>query len=44
VEITSAGDHLPQYAGNIDIINSAAIRIAESYAADRLSLASTEAS
>ncbi|WP_326566370.1 acetaldehyde dehydrogenase (acetylating) [Amycolatopsis rhabdoformis] len=44
VEITSAGDRLPQYAGNIDIINSAAIRIAESYAKDRLSAASRETS
>jgi acetaldehyde dehydrogenase len=39
VEITSSGDRIPQYAGNLDIINSAAIYVAECYAADRLSAA-----
>ena len=39
VEVTSAGDRIPRYAGNLDIINSAAILVAESYAADRLSMA-----
>ncbi|MFM9444362.1 acetylating acetaldehyde dehydrogenase [Streptomyces acidiscabies] len=42
VEVTSAGDRLPHYAGNLDIINSAAIQAAECYAADRLALAGRE--
>ncbi|MEU2714201.1 acetaldehyde dehydrogenase (acetylating) [Streptomyces sp. NPDC007205] len=44
VEVTSSSDRLPQYAGNLDIINSAAIQAAECYAADRLSLAGRETS
>jgi acetaldehyde dehydrogenase len=44
VEVTSSGDRIPRYAGNLDIINSAAIHVAESYAADRLSMAGTEIS
>ncbi len=36
VEVAAAGDRLPRYAGNLDIINSAAVRAAEFYAADRL--------
>lgn len=36
VEVTSSGDRIPHYAGNLDIINSAALLVAESYAADRL--------
>jgi acetaldehyde dehydrogenase len=44
VEVTSAGDRIPRYAGNLDIINSAAIYVAECYAADRLSMAGTEMS
>jgi acetaldehyde dehydrogenase len=36
VEITSAGERIPRYAGNLDIINSAAVHVAECYAADRL--------
>lgn len=39
VEVTSSGDRIPRYAGNLDIINSAALLVAESYAADRLSTA-----
>jgi len=42
VEVTSSGDRIPRYAGNLDIINSAAINSAESYAADRLSMAGVE--
>ena len=44
VEVASSGDRIPQYAGNLDIINSAAIHVAECYAADRLALAGTERS
>ncbi|SFW72635.1 acetylating acetaldehyde dehydrogenase [Amycolatopsis australiensis] len=39
VEVTSHGDRIPRYAGNLDIINSAALLVAESYAADRLPMA-----
>jgi acetaldehyde dehydrogenase len=39
VEVTSSGDRIPRYAGNLDIINSAALLVAESYAADRLPMA-----
>jgi acetaldehyde dehydrogenase len=39
VEVTSSGDRIPRYGGNLDIINSAALLVAESYAADRLSIA-----
>lgn len=44
VEVTSSGDRIPRYAGNLDIINSAAIHVAECYAADRLSMAGMEVS
>ena len=44
VEVTSSGDQIPRFAGNLDIINAAAIRVAEHYAADRLSLAGVEES
>ncbi|MFJ9151181.1 acetaldehyde dehydrogenase (acetylating) [Streptomyces sp. NPDC102270] len=42
VEVTASGDRLPHYAGNLDIINSAAIQAAECYAADRLARAGRE--
>jgi acetaldehyde dehydrogenase len=44
VEVASAGDRIPRYAGNLDIINSAALQVAERYAADRLSIACAETS
>jgi acetaldehyde dehydrogenase len=44
VEVTSAGDRIPRYAGNLDIINSAALHVAERYAADRLPIAAAETS
>lgn len=33
--VQSSGDHIPRYAGNLDIINSAAVLLAEQYAASR---------
>ena len=37
VKVQGAGDYLPKYAGNLDIINCAAIAAAEEYAKERSS-------
>ncbi|MBB4779113.1 acetaldehyde dehydrogenase (acetylating) [Streptomyces rapamycinicus] len=39
IEVTSSGDRIPRYAGNLDIINSAALHVAELYTAAHLSTA-----
>jgi acetaldehyde dehydrogenase len=44
VEVTSSGDRIPRYAGNLDIINSAAVLVAEATAARRASMTATEGS
>lgn len=42
VQVTSAGDRIPRYAGNLDIINAAALRVAEWHAADLLTIESAQ--
>ena len=44
VEVTSSGDRIPKYAGNLDIINSAAINLAEFCAGNQLSIKGVNAS
>jgi acetaldehyde dehydrogenase len=44
VQVTSTGDHIPEYAGNLDIIGAAALEVAERYATDRHSTADVETS
>lgn len=36
IEVIGSGDYLPKYSGNLDIITCAAVKIAESYAKERL--------
>lgn len=36
IEVVGLGDYLPSYAGNLDIINCAAIKIAEEYAKSKI--------
>jgi len=42
VEVAASGDRIPRYAGNLDIINSAAILIAEQHAARRIPMVAAE--
>lgn len=44
VEVTSSGDRIPKYAGNLDIINSAAVNLAEFCAASELPIKGVNAS
>ncbi len=42
VEVAASGERIPRYAGNLDIINSAAVLIAEQHAASRVPLIAAE--
>jgi acetaldehyde dehydrogenase len=42
VEVAASGDRIPRYAGNLDIINSAAVLIAEQHAACRIPMVAAE--
>jgi acetaldehyde dehydrogenase len=44
VEVAASGGRIPKYAGNLDIINSAAVLIAEQHAASRVPLTAGELS
>jgi acetaldehyde dehydrogenase len=36
VEVAGAGDYLPPYAGNLDVMTSAAVRVGEELARHRM--------
>lgn len=42
IRVKGLGDYLPEYAGNLDIINCAALAVAEEYATKQLKIASRE--
>jgi acetaldehyde dehydrogenase len=44
VDVAAAGDRIPQFMGNLDIINSAAVLVAERWATNRAPMADTEVS
>ncbi|MEV6166503.1 acetaldehyde dehydrogenase (acetylating) [Streptomyces sp. NPDC052052] len=44
VEVHASGDRIPRYAGNLDIINSAALHVAERYADHHLTCVPAETS